>query len=246
MTPSTLCSSTDLGNVGGLGDFDEDSDVDDDDLGVFGADFGQIGWDAYQVTATATDEDGTYTSNTLPVVDPPPPDTVHAEVSKHETVASVSPIHAEVPVLQSGAGEDGGSKNEPLVFFPAVHTEVSMYERPTFLHDPAFGQAPGQWQARTSILEDYGWAQRWGERIESKPFGYKPWNSEPTGRLIDLHGDWEDGYLFGGKRVKKGKSDSRASWVEAFVSDVDKLNESESPNGEIRIVLPKGDEPEEM
>ena len=87
------------------------------------------------------------------------------------------------------------------------------------------------------MFEDYGWARRWD--------GYKPWSFESTGSLIDLHGDWEDGYLFGGKRVKKSKSDSRTSWVEDFVSDVDKLNESDSPNGEIRIVLPKGDEVED-
>jgi len=43
------------GNVGGVGDFDADNDVDNTDLAVFAPEFGQIGWDAYQVSATATD-----------------------------------------------------------------------------------------------------------------------------------------------------------------------------------------------
>jgi hypothetical protein len=190
------------GNGGDLGDLDQDNDVDGDDLGVFASQFGRIAWDAYQVTATAADEDGTYTSNTLPVVDPPPPDTVSAS-----------------PHFERGT---------------------------TFFHDAGFGRALGQWQARTSIFEGYGWAWRWDERNESKPFGYKPRSSGSTGSLIDLHGDWEDESLFGGKRVKKSKRDARASWVEAFVSEVDKLNASESPNRDIRIVLPKGNEPEEL
>ncbi len=62
------------GNVGGQGDFDEDGDVDGDDLQVFASRFGRIGFDAFEVTARATDEDGTYLSNTLPVLDPPLPE----------------------------------------------------------------------------------------------------------------------------------------------------------------------------
>ena len=53
-----------------FGDFDEDGDVDDDDLAVFAGNFGVIDWDTYTVSATATDDDGTYSSNTLEVVDP--------------------------------------------------------------------------------------------------------------------------------------------------------------------------------
>jgi hypothetical protein len=86
-----------LGNVGGLGDFDGDSDVDGDDLQVFSSQFGRIAWDAYQVTATATDEDGTFTSNTLPVVDPPPP-TVSADVG------ASAPVHAGVSPALAATG----------------------------------------------------------------------------------------------------------------------------------------------
>jgi hypothetical protein len=206
------------GNVGGLGDFDEDSDVDGDDLGVFASQFGRIAWDAYQVTATATDEDGIYTSNTLPVVDPPPPTPVHTEVYP----PSAAPEATRVP------------KQEPPAFALPAHAVVWKYEVP-FDSDPAFGPALGQWQARTSALRD-----------QFKPFEYKPGSSAASRGLIDLYGDYEDEDLFGGTKVKKAKSDRRSSWVEDFVSNVDKLNDSGSPNSDIRIVLTEGDEPEEM
>ena len=57
------------GNAGaGLtGDFDEDGDVDDHDLEVFSYGFALIAWDVYTISATATDEDGSYSANILEV-----------------------------------------------------------------------------------------------------------------------------------------------------------------------------------
>jgi len=71
-----LVFSNNYGQTGpGLaGDFDQDGDVDAADLAVFSQHFGNIGYDAYTVSATATDEDGTYNSNTILVTDPPLPE----------------------------------------------------------------------------------------------------------------------------------------------------------------------------
>ncbi|RLB69862.1 MAG: hypothetical protein DRH04_04500, partial [Deltaproteobacteria bacterium] len=52
-------------------DLDHDGDVDDDDLAIFSASYANIGYDAYTVTATATDEDGTWSANSIQVTDPP-------------------------------------------------------------------------------------------------------------------------------------------------------------------------------
>ena len=71
-----------------FGDFDEDGDVDDEDLKVFAGNFGVVDWDAYTVSATATDEDGTYKSNTLEVVDPPVSEELNASVTSVQPVAS--------------------------------------------------------------------------------------------------------------------------------------------------------------
>ena len=76
-----------------FGDFDEDGDVDDDDLAVFGANFGIIDWDAYTVSATATDDDGTYSSNTLEVIDPPVSEEVFGQSGVvNSSVTSIQPV----------------------------------------------------------------------------------------------------------------------------------------------------------
>jgi hypothetical protein len=119
-------------DVAGLGDFDGDNNVDDDDLQVFASDFGQIGWDAYQVSATATDEDGTYTSNTLPVVDPPPPADPVSEVA----VASD----------QSDSFDAGQDRD---------HVEgISRHEGSGFDNDPALGRVLRGWLAKRFALQD--------------------------------------------------------------------------------------------
>jgi hypothetical protein len=164
------------------GDFDGDGDVDgldalrfvlkyrrgeadQNDLATFASDFGKIdSWDAYMVTATATDEDGTYTSNTLPVVDPPPPISDHTEATS---------VHTEVPVLGSGEPANGGSKYEHL-----ARPSIPQGERSGsgFTMDSAFGKAVGYWQARTSALRDFVQEARREWKTEFEPFEYKPWS----------------------------------------------------------------------
>jgi hypothetical protein len=250
------------GNVGGLGDFDRDGDVDGADLQVFTPKFGRIGWDAYQVSATATDEDGTYASNEMSVVDPPLVNSVHAgssdiaqdrgcveRVSKLELPAVILPTYSEslgsAPALvypSSTAPEATGVYPPDLGRLPVLRSGAAAdggtkYEQPNFFHDPAFGRVLGEWQARTSVL---------GE--EFKRFEYKPWNPSSSWSLVDLSADYDDGGLFDlrkAKKTKKTKGELSARWVEAFVSDLRSLEGSQSPNDKIRIVLPEEVEPGE-
>jgi hypothetical protein len=210
-------------------------EADDSDLAAFASDFGKIdSWDAYLVTATATDEDGTYTSNTLPVVDPPPPVFDHTEAT---------PVHTEVPVLDSGEPANGGSKYEHL-----ARPSIPQGERSGsgFTMDSAFGRAVGEWQARTSALRDFVQEERWEGKTEFKPFEYKPWSSTPKGSLVDLEGEYEDEDLIGERRVKEAGGESRAPWVEKFVSDLGGLEDSIGSNSDIRIVLSEEDEVADM
>jgi hypothetical protein len=77
------------------GDFDQDRDVDNDDLQVFASTFGRIGWGTYLISATASDEDGTYQSNVLAVLDPPAPTT--EAVAAHKTVDAEGDEEPYVP-----------------------------------------------------------------------------------------------------------------------------------------------------
>jgi len=230
-------------------------------LEVFASMFGRIGWDAYEVRATATDEDGTYTSNTLPVIDPPLPENagdlqsqtpVQTEASvpdlgrvssppaaPEEAMASeqaVTPPNSwqgdsamaalSAPALSGGGSADWGLK----------------YERPDFFRDPIFSRGLGEDQTDSTALRDYGLEERWGKRPGSDLFDSKPWSPSSSWSLVDLSADYDDGGLFDvrkEKKTKKAKSEPRAPWVEAFVSDLRGLEGSRSVNDDIRIVLPE-------
>ena len=84
--------------------------------------------------------------------------------------------------------------------------------------------------------------ESWEWKTEFKPFEYKPWSSTPRGSLIDLDGEYEDQDLFGERRVKEAGAESRAPWVEKFVSDLGGPEDSMGLNGDIRIVLSEEDE----
>jgi hypothetical protein len=83
-----------LGKTGvGLdGDFDGDGDVDNDDMAVFVPNFGKIGYDVYTISATATDEDGTYSANTWQV-----------DVLEAPAQGSISQIGAPQTITSSAA-----------------------------------------------------------------------------------------------------------------------------------------------
>jgi RHS repeat-associated protein len=250
------------GNVGGLGDFDTDNDVDNDDLGVFAPEFGSIGWDAYQVSATATDEDGTYTSNTLKVADPPLPEgagdeqsqtPVHAESSLHgqdSSVGMLAPpsIPQDERIGSSLIGPGATDSMAPAgrmnsAFYSSFNAGIWFNTSPrsgigwNLSQDVAFGQVLDAWQVKTSALGS-----------EIKTFERKPLSQSSSSGLVDLFAHYDDGELIDvrkAKKTKKAKGEQPAQWVETFLSDFRGMEESRSPNDNIRIALQKKDEAEE-
>ena len=105
-----------------LGDFDNDGDVDDEDLAVFSAHFGLIGWDdAYTISATASDEDGTYSANTLNVA-----------------IVEAAQEQKESPTSNQGAGRDDASS--PMMAAAVPESEPVRHNRaktkPRLEHGP--------------------------------------------------------------------------------------------------------------
>jgi hypothetical protein len=244
------------GSVGGQGDFDKDGDVDGADLQVFASRFGRIGWDAYEVRATATDEDGTYTSNTLPVLDPPLPENAG-------DLQSQTPVQAEAYVPDLGRVTSPSAAPEATMVLEQVVTPPNSwqgnpamatlsapilssggtadwgwrYERPNFFRDPVLSQIKSEGPADSSGLRD-----------SFNLFDSKPWSPSSSWSLVDLSADYDDGGLFDlrkEKKTRKAKSEPRAPWVEAFVSDLRGLEGSRSVNDDIRIVLSEEEEAEE-
>jgi hypothetical protein len=158
------------GNVGGLGDFDKDDDVDGDDLQVFAPKFGRIGWDAYQVSARATDEDGTYASNTLSVVDPPLPNAVHTEVSKRG-----------LPAVTALTGQ--GSNRETFSSSLPTYSE-SLGSAPTLVYPAsAAPEAISVWTHNQNWLEDILARPSIGFRFDQGGAQGRTAQSEPSNSL---------------------------------------------------------------
>ena len=102
-----------VGKIGDglLGDFDEDGDVDRADLKVFSSEFGKTGWNAYVISATASDEDGTYASNSLEVAYLPPMDLglrqeIGEDCERHVNLVSSEPTGPPLSTDRLGSGDD--------------------------------------------------------------------------------------------------------------------------------------------
>ena len=109
-----------------------------------------------------------------------------------------------------------------------------------------FGSSLGQWQPSTSALRDSGQVERWDSETEHWDFKSKPWRLSSTPGLIDLDGDYDDGDLFNEDKERQANNDSKTPWLVDFVDDFESLEESMSPNNDIRIMLSGEDEPEEV
>lgn len=235
-------------------DFDEDGDVDgvdalhfirgyrsgnmdEKDLEDFASQFGRIGWDAYEVTATATDEDGTYSANFVSVGVLP-----DADEGGNEPQGSSAPLTASDSTF--------GSTHRPLAFSdPAPEVSSGAEKEPSesrqasnpvvyrFDQGPVFGGTQGQWRMGTSSLADMvreTWLDR---RNRAEPFTYKPWDSNSKERLVDLYGDYDDKDPVGENPAMKAGGKSPTRWFEGFLVDLDALDDDAGPNSDIRIVL---------
>jgi hypothetical protein len=154
-----------------FGDFDEDGDVDDDDLAVFAGNFGVIDWDAYSVSATATDEDGTYSSNTLEVVDPPASEQTFEQAGGGELSSSVTsgePVVSQT--LSSKKVESVGktifaAKAEPratsgraeqdYILLRAAARHVSSWQWPEVSYSYSSWQSGQFWDRSTGRLDAF-------------------------------------------------------------------------------------------
>jgi hypothetical protein len=122
--------SDNLGKTGtGLaGDFDGDGDVDNDDMAVFVPNFGKIGYDVYTISATASDEDGTYIASNWQVDVRKAP--AGSQVSVAETTAPVPEDVAEaagepaVPQTVPEAPEVGDAALHESAEEPATETQT--------------------------------------------------------------------------------------------------------------------------
>jgi len=177
--------------------------VDQKDLEGFASQFGRIGWDAYEVTATATDEDGTYSANVvsvgvLPVADEgdkgPQGDSAPLTTSEAVFESTHRPLAFSDPAPEVSPGAEKEPFESRQVSNPVVYR---------FDQGPVFGETQGQWRMGTDSLGDMV-RQTWVDRRnEGEPFTYKPWDSTSSGRLVDLYGDYDDKDLIGEKPAMK-------------------------------------------
>jgi hypothetical protein len=210
------------------------------DLEVFASQFGSSGWGAYQVTATATDEDGTYTSNTHSVL-----------------------------VLPGGGADQGGGNPQGTVSTAALKTTLSDVREPlafTGEHPeiPSFsatGPEVGEGLLDTPVaksvapIERVGWQwqtvggesfselvrEAWGSRGDgTTPFEYKSWEPATGDRLVDLSGGYDEGDTSGETREEE-PGNLMKRWLEHFVIDFEGLEDPLGVNSDIRVVLSDGD-----
>jgi hypothetical protein len=207
-----------------LGDLDNSNSVDDADVDIFATRFCIIGWDAFTVSATATDEDGTYSANTLAVTDPPPDEPGSASLAAADTGPAAEEIYAT-----GRAEESEATATTPRV---ASWLRPDLFER---IYDRSRQVLDGFKRFGVRSM-DFITEWRVDQGGDSNGHDY---NSQ---HRIDLFGG--NGVL---KHMDEAMIESRklrqsAPWIESFVSDdiFDKAEE-ESVNADIRVALAESD-----
>jgi hypothetical protein len=154
-----------------FGDFDEDGDVDDSDLAVFAGNFGVIDWDAYTVSATATDDDGTYSSNALKVKDPLVSEELSGQIGEIDSsITSVQPGVSQVASsrkVDSAAGtpsaasaEQGGSSSragEDYSLLRAAAFRVSSWQGTRLSSSHSSWKSERSWERKFRLSTSKPW-----------------------------------------------------------------------------------------